>query len=825
MQILPAGPLPTPEDVRDTGEAAADAIVNDPEIAEAREQAREDGVGPLDTLNVGFTTLSQPIQDRTRPDDPEATQAKVESRADEWTEFTEAPGGAADVIDNEQGERGDEIAQNVEETAELWFVEEPAAAASQSLLGYRAVDPHNRGTEPLQGGEGLELAFIAGGQGAGGSAARATTKVAGSAGRRAASGVTNMSARGLTKIGQGIARRVPGGSLPTGGLGEAAEQTARRGDGDALDDAIRRLDDGDGDLVGTRVTRNDAGTTVADEFAESTETAFEESVGDVVAGFPAGRRGGAGLDFGEVARRSGDEFGPLRAGAERTDTGASDETLREAVEEVETTIRRGGDEPAESTASTTGRTTRTGDEPATSSRGGGGGGDGGGGGGGGGGGRGFGSGAGGDDGSRSLAERVRQFFTGTRLRTAGTTAAATTGAVGATYGGARLVSNDSAASGDIEYRVVDTLTGRTPDGRRATGEVISKTDVTNNEDLGYLVYVGPATVVTPGGATRPPAHTLRQLRSGTIREQLSPDFDTLSAARTGFRTWVQDGATGNDSTNGGTQAVEARIEAPRSVPQGDRFTATGRLQNTGSAPYSATVGLFVVVNDQPGRIGESNVSITAGESRTIEFTLSGSETAQAPPGEWPLVLAPVQGDRIGEPLAQTTLGIEPTQQGNSDGGPPNPIEDGDGQWGDAQLVRQLEGGWYLARQDAVKGDRSRFAVLGRDSQGVIYLQSDGSATRSKTTFDSRQKALQAHQRWVQKAQQGETEGPTPNESGPPPNPDNMDDGGSGLLTRRNLLIGGVAVAGLWYVSGGSPLSWVKGKVEGAVDTISNIGGS
>jgi len=729
--MFPAGPLPTPDDLRETGEGVAEAIVEDPEIAESRAQAREDGVGPLDTINVGLTTLAQPIQDRLRPDDPEATQAVVEPVVDESTDISDPPGGATDVIDTEQGRRGDEIAADIQEKAQLWLIDEPLAGASQALLGYRAVDPNNRGAEPLQGFEGLEVASIVGGQAVGGTAAKAAGKVGGKAAGRAASGATTMSAAGLTKLGRGIARRIPGGSLPTGGFGDAAEQTARRGDGDTLGDAAERLDAGDGDLIGTRVTRNDAGVTVGDEFAASTETAFEESVGDVVAAFPAGRRGGAGLDFGEAARQTGDEFGPLRAGTGPSSSGASDETLREAVGEIETTIRRGGDEPGESATSTA---TRTGDDGPGGT--GGGGGDGGGG-GGGGGGPFDGGGDGPDqelfDGDRSLLGRIREFFLGTRRRTAATTAAATTGAVGATYGGAQLVGGDGGSS-------------------------------------------GPG----PGGGP----------------------------------------------TGGGTgPVVDARIEAPRSVPQGERLTATGRLQNSGSEPYAATLGLFIVINDQPGRIGQSSVSVSPGASRTIEFTLSGNETAQAPAGEWPLVLAPVRGGRLGEPLARTTVGIEPTRQGNTDdgGGPPNPVEDGEGRWRDARLVRQLEGGWYLARQDAVQGDNARFAVLGKDSQGVIYLQSDGTATRSQTTFDTRQKALQAHQRWVQRAQQGDTQGPTPNESDSPPDPSDMDDGG--LLTRRNLLLGGVAVAGLWYVSGGAPLSWVKGKVSGAVDTISNIGGS
>lgn len=122
-------------------------------------------------------------------------------------------------------------------------------------------------------------------------------------------------------------------------------------------------------------------------------------------------------------------------------------------------------------------------------------------------------------------------------------------------------------------------------------------------------------------------------------------------------------------------------------------------------------------------------------------------------------------------------------------------------WGESDVVRSLQHGWYLVEQRHTREDNTRYFVTGRDDNGnLLYIDSSGTALQTPTPFPSERAAQEAYQSWVSQAQEG-----TPNRAPDPgqdrPNPDavvrdvrtaGVGGGGGGLGTIGVVAAGGLA---------------------------------
>lgn len=344
---------------------------------------------------------------------------------------------------------------------------------------------------------------------------------------------------------------------------------------------------------------------------------------------------------------------------------------------------------------------------------------------------------------------------------------------------------------------------------------------------GYTVFVRNGDVLTRGGSTRDANLTARQVREGTSPAgddsvHLEPVFDTRSGARRAFQQWAQGGGTDPSPS----EVWDASLDAPSQVEQGERFSASAEVRNTGSSQASANFILALRASDgTEARLDSSSARVGANRSATVQFNVP-QQVRRLPAGDYQLTLF-ADGDGSGR-VASTSMTIT--------GGPGGQGQEG--RW-NTEILGELGAGWYLVRQTHSQEDRQRFIVAGKRDDGTrIYIYPGGQVRESPHHFSSRQEAVSAFEAWAQRHQSGETtEDETPSSSGARPSSGGVSQdsrektggpGGQGLVgTAADIISSPAGLAGLvvlgaaiWYASGGEPIAWLRGQANDIIEEVS-----
>lgn len=251
---------------------------------------------------------------------------------------------------------------------------------------------------------------------------------------------------------------------------------------------------------------------------------------------------------------------------------------------------------------------------------------------------------------------------------------------------------------------------------------------------------------------------------------LQDEFQSVGQADTTFYNWLEQNRQGDDDGGGDggddgppSNVWSGSLDLPNEVRSQTSFTAEAEVRNTADSRVDSRFILMIEVEGQRYQMGSASTSAQAGGSSTLSFEVAG-ENFGVSAGDYPVMLAAVSPDAAAGIVADQSLTVTAADGSDGDG-------DGGGQWGEAQLVQELNYGWYLFAQEHTQQDSRRFMVAGKRSDGtMIYILPQGQTREEEPHFfDTADAALSAYERWVQRHQNDETsDDGTPSESAPRP---------------------------------------------------------
>jgi hypothetical protein len=256
---------------------------------------------------------------------------------------------------------------------------------------------------------------------------------------------------------------------------------------------------------------------------------------------------------------------------------------------------------------------------------------------------------------------------------------------------------------------------------------------------------------------------------------------------------------GNDP--GQHPELAGEVDVPSSVENGQAFEAPWVAELTGTdRPLSGRAVLGLGTDEELYPLAEGEVTIPeGGTSDQGTFVAQGGWAVE--PADYDVFAVVIEED---EPLAfaqsrmtvtESTGNQKPGGGGNGGTGPGGGGSGAD--WGEAQLVQELPGGWYLFAQERTDGSETRFMIVGKNQNDErIYIHPEGRVETEIHFFPTAEAAAEAHAAWVSRVENGQaTQGEVPDPSAGRPSPGGVtrdaekssasDRGTSGILDKMS----------------------------------------